>query len=157
MLSSIRNRLIVIGGLIALSVFFLVPRNVTQRVRAADGTMKDTLVRRVPIKRGLDLQGGIYLALEIDESQGRVQDREGDLPCDRHGCGGMGEYIISIPTMHVWEADRAFMNISHHDEGMKFPTRAAYDNYLKDTHQAEVSTAAPSKHNRSAKTIMSFK
>jgi preprotein translocase subunit SecD len=76
MLSSIRNRLIVIGGLVALSVFFLVPRNVTQRVRAVDGTMKDTLVRRVPIKRGLDLQGGIYLALEIDESQGRVQDRE---------------------------------------------------------------------------------
>lgn len=65
-----------IAGLVALAVFFLVPRNVTQRVRAADGTMKDTVVRRVPIKRGLDLQGGIYLALEIDESQGRVQDRE---------------------------------------------------------------------------------
>ena len=74
MFSSIRNRLIVIGGLVALSVFFLIPRNVTQRVRAEDGTMKDTLVRRVPIKRGLDLQGGIYLALELDESQGRVQD-----------------------------------------------------------------------------------
>jgi preprotein translocase subunit SecD len=65
-----------IAGLVALAIFFLVPRNVTQRVRAADGTMKDTVVRRVPIKRGLDLQGGIYLALEIDESQGRVQDRE---------------------------------------------------------------------------------
>ncbi len=76
MFSSIRNRLIMIAGLVALAVFFLVPRNVTQRVRAVDGTMKDTVVRRVPIKQGLDLQGGIYLALEIDESQGRVQDRE---------------------------------------------------------------------------------
>ena len=65
-----------IGALMALSAFFLIPRNVTQRVRAADGTMKDTVVRRVPIKRGLDLQGGIYLALEIDESQGRVQNPE---------------------------------------------------------------------------------
>jgi len=65
-----------IAGLVALAVFFLVPRNVTQRVRAVDGTMKDTVVRRIPIKQGLDLQGGIYLALEIDESQGRVQDRE---------------------------------------------------------------------------------
>jgi len=65
-----------IAGLVALAVFFLIPRNVTQRVRAVDGTMKDTVVRRVPIKQGLDLQGGIHLALEIDESQGRVQDRE---------------------------------------------------------------------------------
>jgi preprotein translocase subunit SecD len=65
-----------IAGLVALAIFFLIPRNVTQRVRAVDGTMMDTVVRRVPIKRGLDLQGGIYLALEIDESQGRVQDRE---------------------------------------------------------------------------------
>ena len=65
-----------IAGLIGLSIFFLIPRNVTQRVRAVDGTMKDTLVRRVPINLGLDLRGGIYLALELDESQGRVQDPE---------------------------------------------------------------------------------
>jgi preprotein translocase subunit SecD len=76
MFSNIRNRLIIIVALVGLSVFSLVPRNVTQRVRSENGTMKDTVVRRVPIKRGLDLQGGIYLALEIDESQGRVQDRE---------------------------------------------------------------------------------
>ncbi len=76
MLSSIRNRLLLIAGLVALSVFFLIPRNVTQRVRTEEGIMKDTVVRRVPIKRGLDLQGGIYLALEIDESQGRVQNPE---------------------------------------------------------------------------------
>ena len=76
MFSSIRNRLFMIAGLVALAIFFLIPRNVTERIRAVDGTMKDTVVRRVPIKRGLDLQGGIYLALELDESQGRVQDPE---------------------------------------------------------------------------------
>jgi preprotein translocase subunit SecD len=39
--------------------------------------MKDTTMRRVPLKYGLDLQGGIHLALEVDESHGQVQDRAG--------------------------------------------------------------------------------
>ncbi len=77
MLSSIRNRLIVIGVLVAVSVFSLIPRDVTQRVRGDDGAMKDTVIRRVPVKLGLDLQGGIHLALEIDESRGQVQDPSG--------------------------------------------------------------------------------
>ncbi|MDJ0766744.1 MAG: protein translocase subunit SecD, partial [Myxococcota bacterium] len=38
--------------------------------------MRDTVVKEVPIKLGLDLQGGIYLAIEIDESQGEVEDLE---------------------------------------------------------------------------------
>lgn len=37
--------------------------------------MTDVKVRRVPIKLGLDLQGGIHLALEVDESQRPVADR----------------------------------------------------------------------------------
>ncbi|UCD24602.1 MAG: hypothetical protein JSW51_01405, partial [Gemmatimonadota bacterium] len=74
MLSSIRNRLILIGALVAISAFSLIPRDVTQRVRGEDGVMKDTVMRRVPIKLGLDLQGGIHLALEIDETRGQVQD-----------------------------------------------------------------------------------
>jgi len=77
MLSSIRNRLILIGVLVAISIFSLIPRDVTTRVRGADGAMKDTTIRRVPLKLGLDLQGGIHLALEIDESRGQVQDRAG--------------------------------------------------------------------------------
>ncbi|UCG86870.1 MAG: protein translocase subunit SecD [Gemmatimonadota bacterium] len=77
MLSSIRNRLILIGVLMAISIFSLIPRDVTTRVRGADGAMKDTTIRRVPLKLGLDLQGGIHLALEIDESRGQVQDRAG--------------------------------------------------------------------------------
>lgn len=84
-----------------------------------------------------------------------MSDRENDIVCT--GCDGKAEFIISIPTMQVWNSDRAFMNISHEDGGKKFETKQAYETFLKDTHQAEVSTAAPSKHNRSAKTIMSFK
>ncbi len=72
MLSSIRNRLILIALFVAAAVFSLIPRDVTTRVRAPNGAMSDTTVRRVPLKLGLDLQGGIHLALEIDESQGVV-------------------------------------------------------------------------------------
>jgi preprotein translocase subunit SecD len=74
-MSTIRQRLIIIGLLIVGSIAALVPRNVTQRVvDPATGRMKDTTVRRMPINLGLDLQGGIHLALEVDESKGPVPD-----------------------------------------------------------------------------------
>src|SRR5881398_3328160 len=72
---TIRNRVIVIVGLALLSGWLLLPKDVTQRVRdPATGRMKDTTVRRVPINLGLDLQGGIHLALEVDQSKGPVPD-----------------------------------------------------------------------------------
>jgi len=71
----IRNRLLTIGALVVTSIAFLVPRDVTRRVQdSQSGRMKDTTVRLVPIKLGLDLQGGIHLALEVDESKGPVPD-----------------------------------------------------------------------------------
>jgi preprotein translocase subunit SecD len=74
-MSTIRGRLIMIGILVLGSVLSLLPRNVTQRIPdAATGRMKDTVERRVPISLGLDLQGGIHLALEVDESKGPVPD-----------------------------------------------------------------------------------
>ncbi|HUF31074.1 MAG TPA: protein translocase subunit SecD [Gemmatimonadaceae bacterium] len=73
---SIRNRVFIIVALIAASVYALFPRDVEMRMRQADGSFRDTTVRRVPLKKGLDLSGGMHLALEIDESQGTVADRE---------------------------------------------------------------------------------
>ena len=74
-MSTIRGRLILIGILVLGSALSLLPRNVTQRIPdAVTGRMKDTTVRRVPINLGLDLQGGIHLALEVDESKGPVPD-----------------------------------------------------------------------------------
>jgi protein-export membrane protein SecD len=72
MLSSIRNRLIVIGLLVAASVWSLVPRNTRLRQLGPDGRMQDVVVKRTPLKLGLDLRGGIHLALEIDQSKGVV-------------------------------------------------------------------------------------
>src|SRR2546422_4043774 len=72
---TIRNRLIVILGLVLLSAWLLAPKDVTQRVRdSATGRMKDTTIHRVPINLGLDLQGGIHLALEVDQTKGPVPD-----------------------------------------------------------------------------------
>jgi preprotein translocase subunit SecD len=69
MFSTLRNRLIVIGLLLLGCAIALFPRNETIRVAAGEGIFKDSTVRRVPIKRGLDLKGGMHLALELDQSQ----------------------------------------------------------------------------------------
>jgi preprotein translocase subunit SecD len=68
MLSTIRNRMIVIGLMILGSIYSLFPSNGTVRVRNAQGVMHDTTQRRVPIKYGLDLQGGMHLVLTLDTS-----------------------------------------------------------------------------------------
>src|SRR3954469_927595 len=75
MLDSVKTRLIVIGVLIVASIAALWPREVKKRVQGADGAMHDTLIKEVNLKRGLDLQGGIHLALEIDESGGTVPNK----------------------------------------------------------------------------------
>jgi preprotein translocase subunit SecD len=79
MLSSIRNRLIIIGLLVAGCLVALIPRDTTLRVRGADGRMRDTTVKQVPLKYGLDLQGGMHLALELDQSQQVSSDPDRDL------------------------------------------------------------------------------
>ena len=72
---TIRTRLLLIGGLAAASIYALFPRDVTRRVIDQEtGRMKDTSIRQVPIQLGLDLSGGIHLALEVDESKGPVPD-----------------------------------------------------------------------------------
>ncbi|MGH7579916.1 MAG: protein translocase subunit SecD [Gemmatimonadales bacterium] len=77
---SIRNRLLVILALIALSVFYLVPRDITVRERDLEtGVMRDRTEKRVPLKLGLDLQGGMHLALELDQSRQVSADPRRDL------------------------------------------------------------------------------
>ncbi len=79
MFASLRNRALVIVALMALSIFSLFPRQVTERQRAPDGTMQDVQVTRVPLKRGLDLQGGMHLGLELDQSDKVSADPARDL------------------------------------------------------------------------------
>jgi preprotein translocase subunit SecD len=75
----LKYRVLTIIGLCLVSVFFLFPRNVTQRVRGADGLLHDETVRHVPLQRGLDLKGGTYLALEVDDSKQAIPaDKKGE-------------------------------------------------------------------------------
>jgi preprotein translocase subunit SecD len=69
MFGTLRNRLLVILALVAICVFYLVPREITVRERDANGRMRDTTMNRIPLKQGLDLRGGVYLALELDQSK----------------------------------------------------------------------------------------
>jgi preprotein translocase subunit SecD len=78
-IQTLRNRLIVIGLLVAASIYSLFPRTQTIRERGPDGQMRDTVVVRVPLKRGLDLQGGIHLELELDQSQQVSADPKRDI------------------------------------------------------------------------------
>lgn len=69
-----------IAGLIALSIFFLVPRTITVRERDPQtGVMTDRAEKRVPLKLGLDLQGGMHLALELDQSKQVSADPKRDI------------------------------------------------------------------------------
>jgi preprotein translocase subunit SecD len=77
---SSRTRILLILALVALSVFFLIPRDVTIRERDPEsGVMKDRTQKRVPLKLGLDLQGGMHLALELDQSKQVSADPKRDL------------------------------------------------------------------------------
>ena len=59
-------------AMLVASVGFLFPRDVTVRRRGADGVLHETVERKIPLKQGLDLQGGMHLVLEIDDTKQTV-------------------------------------------------------------------------------------
>ena len=75
-MNSLRSRLLLIAAAIGLSVFALFPRSTAVKEKRPDGSTLDTTRRLWPLKYGLDLQGGMHLALEIDESKGAVADKK---------------------------------------------------------------------------------
>jgi preprotein translocase subunit SecD len=75
-MSSLKYRLLLIGALLATSVGFLFPRDVTVRRRGADGVLQETVERKVPLKRGLDLQGGMHLVLEVDDTKQAIAEKD---------------------------------------------------------------------------------
>ncbi len=73
-MANLKYRVLLIVGLFAASVWALFPRTVVERVKR-DGVFVYDTVRRVPLKRGLDLQGGMHLTLEVDESKQAVANK----------------------------------------------------------------------------------
>jgi preprotein translocase subunit SecD len=120
MFASIRNRMFVIVGLIALSLFYLFPRDVTVREQSENG-MRDTTITRVPLKLGLDLQGGMHLELELDQSN-RVSDnpsRDIDLALTVLR-KRINEFGVTEPVIEKLGDDRIVVELA----GLKNPDRA---------------------------------
>jgi preprotein translocase subunit SecD len=75
-MSNLKYRLGLILALVLVSVWALFPRDVkTRQRRASTGAYYDTVARHVPLRYGLDLSGGMHLALEVDESKGVIADK----------------------------------------------------------------------------------
>ena len=73
-MTNLKYRLLTIVALVLASAWALYPRTVVERVKR-DGVFVFDTVKRVPLKLGLDLQGGMHLTLEIDESKGVVANK----------------------------------------------------------------------------------
>ena len=119
---SIRNRLLVILGLITLSVFYLVPRNITVRERDLNtGVITDRTEKRIPLKLGLDLQGGMHLALELDQSKQVSADPKRDLDLALTVLRKrIDEFGVSEPVIQKVGAERLVVELP----GIDDPARA---------------------------------
>src|SRR5439155_24289568 len=74
-MSNLKYRLLAIVLLTVTAAWALFPRNRTTRQLGPDGRMKEVTQRHVPLRYGLDLQGGMHLALEVDEAKQAVANK----------------------------------------------------------------------------------
>ena len=121
-MSNLKYRVALIVALLAASVWALFPRTVVERVKQRDGAFAYDTVRRVPLKRGLDLQGGMHLSLEVDESRQAVTDKSDAL--DRAlkvVRTRIDEFGVSEPVVQKVGTDRLIVELP----GIDDPERAA--------------------------------
>ena len=119
-MSNLKYRVALILALVAASAWALFPRTVVERVKR-DGAFAYDTVRRVPLKRGLDLQGGMHLALEVDESKQAVADKSDAL--DRAlkvVRTRIDEFGVSEPVVQKVGTDRIIVELP----GIDDPERA---------------------------------
>ncbi len=74
-MTDLRYRLAIIIALIAASVWSIWPRPVVRRLETTNNVIRYDTLRRIPIRRGLDLEGGMHLTLEVDESKQAVANK----------------------------------------------------------------------------------
>ncbi|HEY3133594.1 MAG TPA: protein translocase subunit SecD [Gemmatimonadaceae bacterium] len=117
---NLKWRIAIILLLIAGSIWALFPRTVVERVKRNGEFVYDT-VRRVPLKRGLDLQGGMHLVLTVDESKGPVPDKskavDNALKVVRNR---IDEFGVSEPLVQKAGSDRIIVELP----GIDDPRRA---------------------------------
>ena len=74
-MSNLKYRYLTIAGLVLLSLWSLRPSKVVKRIVHDDGRVTFDSVLAFPPKKGLDLQGGMHLTLEVDEAKGVVANK----------------------------------------------------------------------------------
>ncbi|HYC52588.1 MAG TPA: protein translocase subunit SecD [Gemmatimonadaceae bacterium] len=120
-MSNLKWRLLTIVAALAVSAWFLFPRDVTVKRRDAEGVLRETVERRVPLNLGLDLQGGMQMALEIDDSKQAVGDKadalDRALKTVRTRLEGFG---VSEPVVQKQGDDRILVALP----GLEDPERA---------------------------------
>lgn len=119
-MANLKYRVLLIAGLLAASVWALFPRTVVERVKR-DGVFVYDTVKRVPLKRGLDLQGGMHMTLEIDESKQAVADKSEALDrALRVVRQRIDEFGVSEPVVQKAGEDRIIVELP----GIDDPERA---------------------------------
>ena len=117
-MSSIRNRLIFIVILVSMALWGLRPREASVGT-AADGT--DSTETRWGLKLGLDLQGGMHLAIEIDQSAGPVTNPEDALGrAETVIRSRVDEFGVAEPLIQRVGRDRLIIQLP----GIRDPDRA---------------------------------
>jgi protein-export membrane protein SecD len=111
-MSNLKYRLLIILALTLASVWALFPRDIVVKRRGPDGLLHETTERRVPLRRGLDLQGGMHLALEVDDSKQVVADKseaiDRALKTVRNRVEGFG---VSEPVVQKSGTDRIIVEL----------------------------------------------
>ena len=120
-MSNLKYRIAVIVVLCAASLWALFPRTVIERQPGPNGSFVYDTSRKVPLKEGLDLQGGMHMALEVDESKGVVANKSEAL--DRAlkvVRTRVDEFGVSEPVIQKVGNDRIIVELP----GIKDPERA---------------------------------
>jgi preprotein translocase subunit SecD len=120
-MGNLKYRIVVIVALVAASLWALFPRDTKVRVRDSNGVYTVKTEKRVPLKKGLDLQGGMYVSLEVDESRGTVANKSEAL--DRAlkvVRTRIDEFGVSEPVVQKAGSDRIIVELP----GVDDPDRA---------------------------------
>ena len=116
-MSNLRYRLLTIALLTIAAAAALFPRNRTVRLRQQDGSMKDTVQRHVPLRYGLDLQGGMHVELDVDDSKQAVANKseaiDRALKTVRNRIEGFG---VSEPVIQKAGSDRIIVELPGIDD-----------------------------------------
>ncbi len=118
--TSLKTRIGITLAMVVVSVIALIPRNVTRRERI-NGVMRDTTIRQVPLNLGLDLQGGMHLGLELDQSKRVSADPAKDIDLALTVLRKrLDEFGVTEPLIQKQGSDRIVVELA----GIQEPARA---------------------------------